>query len=162
MYSMKKVGFLLIIVLGLLSCEKDDFCTDPKKTPKLVLRFYDKDVTTDIKQAQRLSIIAQGKTDSLVKSQTTDSIAIPLNTITNQTIYTLKINNDDGNVANNKLATLTIQYIPEEEFVSRSCGFRVIFNTITLNSSGDWIDSLSTTTIATINNENNAHVKVYH
>ena len=109
-----------------------------------------------------MSIIAQGKTDSLVKSQTTDSIAIPLNTITNQTIYTLKINNDDGNVANNKLATLTIQYIPEEELVSRSCGFRVIFNTITLNSSGDWIDSLSTTTIATINNENNAHVKVYH
>lgn len=160
---MKKYAFLIAILSILISsCEKDDFCTNPRATPKLVLRFFDKDANSDLKNVERLSVIAQGKTDSLFTNQTTDSIAIPLNTLTNLTVYTLKMNNTDETIANNKVSTLTIQYIPKEDFVSRSCGFRIIFNDVSINKSGDWINNLSTTSITTIDNENNAHVKVFH
>ncbi|WP_348715268.1 DUF6452 family protein [Tenacibaculum sp. 190130A14a] len=160
---MKKYSFLIIIFTLLIgACEKDDFCTDSRTTPRLVLRFYDKDANTDLKNVERLSVIAQGKTDSLFTNQTTDSIAIPLNSLETETIYTLKVNNVDGTLANNQVSTITIQYATEEEFVSRSCGFRIIFNNVTLSQTGDWIDDLSTTTITTIDNENTAHVKVYH
>lgn len=160
---MKKYAFLIAILSILISsCEKDDFCTDPKTTPKLVLRFFDKDANSDLKNVERLSVIAQGKTDSLFTNQTTDSIAIPLNTLTNLTVYTLKMNNTDETIANNKVSTLTIQYTPKEDFVSRSCGFRIIFNDVSINESGDWINNISTTSITTIDNENNAHVKVFH
>ncbi|WP_299104071.1 DUF6452 family protein [uncultured Tenacibaculum sp.] len=160
---MKKYAFLIAILSILISsCEKDDFCTNPKATPKLVLRFFDKDANSDLKNVERLSVIAQGKTDSLFTNQTTDSIAIPLNTLTNLTVYTLKMNNTDETIANNKVSTLTIQYTPKEDFVSRSCGFRIIFKDVSINESGDWINNLSTTSITTIDNENNAHVKVFH
>lgn len=159
----KRFIILLIITLTFISaCEKDDFCTDPKATPKLVLRFYDKNTTSELKKAARLSIIAASKTDSLITNQTIDSIALPLNTLATETVYTLKTNSDDGNMATNKTATLTIAYDLEEEFISRSCGFRIIYNEVTLNQSGEWIDSISTNTISTIDKENKAHVQVYH
>lgn len=152
---------LFFTILAISACEKDDFCIQNPVTPSLVLRFYNKDNKTQTKNAQRLSAIAQGKTDSLFTNQTIDSIAFPLNSLTKKTVYTLKINTDNGATANNQTATLTIEYTPQDEYVSRSCGYRVIFNDVTLKESG-WINSISTNTIATINNQSNAHVKVFH
>ncbi|TDQ29791.1 DUF6452 family protein [Tenacibaculum caenipelagi] len=158
---MKKYIALFIIIASLTACEKDDFCTQNPVTPNLVLRFYDKDNTNDLKNAERLSVIAEGKTDSLFTNRTTDSIAIPLNSLSQKTVYTLKMNNVDGNVANNQTATLTIEYIPEDDYVSRSCGFRVIFEDVNLSHSG-WISSLSTNQIPLIDNQASAHVQVFH
>ena len=53
-------------------------------------------IHNELKAVQRLSIIAQGKTDSLFTNQTTDSIAIPLNSLAKETVYTLKMNSVDG------------------------------------------------------------------
>ena len=86
----------------------------------------------NLKLLQRLSIIAQGKTDSLFINQSTDSIAIPLNSLAQETIYTLKMNSTDNTIANNQIATLTIKYNPEDDYVSRSCGFRVIYKDVNL------------------------------
>ena len=158
---MKKYIALFILIAALTACEKDDFCTQNPVTPNLVLRFYDKDNINDFKNVERLSIIAEGKVDSLFTGRTTDSIAIPLNSTTQKTVYALKMNDVDGNIANNQTATLTIEYIPEEDYVSRSCGFRFIFENVTLSHSG-WIDSLSTTTIPLIDNQASAHVQVFH
>ena len=161
---MKKYFFLIVVLCFLISsCEKDDFCTDPKTTPKLILRFYDKDANNDLKSVERLSAIAIDKTDSLFTNKNTDSIALPLNSLTTETVYSLKMNSIDGSTINNQTTTLTIQYTPKEEFITRSCGFRIIFNDVTLNQqSGTWIENLSLTAISTIDNENNAHVKVFH
>ena len=157
----KNILLLLICFATLFSCEKDDFCVQNPVTPSLILRFYDKDDTSLKKNVQRFSMIAQGKTDSLFVGQTTDSIAIPLNSLALETIYTLKMNNVDGNTANNQLATLTIKYNPEDEYVSRSCGYRVIFKDINLEYTS-WIDNLSTSTITNINDQIKAHVQVYY
>lgn len=159
---MKKYIALLLLIISLIACEKDDFCTQNPVTPNLVLRFYDKNETNKLKKFERLSVIADEKTDSLYTNITNnDSIAIPLNSLSQKTVYTLKMNNVDGNQSNNQIAKLTIEYNPEEEFVSRSCGFRVIFENVTLNHTG-WIDSLSTKEIPLIDNQARAHVQVFH
>ncbi|CAL2081202.1 DUF6452 family protein [Tenacibaculum sp. 190524A05c] len=161
MKILKKLIVCAVLISMAISCEKDDFCEFSSPTPNLVLRFYDKDVNDDLKSVQRLSIIAQGKTDSLYMNRTVDSIAIPLNTNATETIYTIKRNEATGNIADNETATLTIRYTPEEQYLSRSCGFRFIFNNITLEKTG-WIDSLSITTLETINSQENAHVNIFH
>lgn len=158
---MKKYILFFVVITGLLSCERDDFCVQNPVTPNLVLRFYDKDDNNQTKAVQRLSIIAQGKTDSLFTNQTTDSIAIPLNSLTTETVYTLKMNNIDNTIANNQIATLTIKYTPEEDYVSRSCGYRVIYKDVNLTHTG-WINNLSTSLITNIDNQAKAHVQVYH
>ena len=159
---MKKYIFIIFICLiGISSCEKDDFCVQDSITPNLVLRFYDKDDVFQLKQVERFSIIAQGKTDSLFTNRTTDSIAIPLNSLSEETVYTLKMNNIDGSKATNQTATLTIKYDSEDDYISRSCGFRVVFKDVNLEHTG-WINNLSTSTISNINNQTNAHVQVYY
>ncbi|QXP73994.1 hypothetical protein H0I31_10675 [Tenacibaculum sp. AHE15PA] len=159
---MKKYLFIIFTCLiGISSCEKDDFCVQDSITPNLVLRFYDKDDVFQLKQVERFSIIAQGKTDSLFTNRTTDSIAIPLNSLSEETVYTLKMNNIDGSKATNQTATLTIKYDSEDDYISRSCGFRVVFKDVNLEHTG-WINNLSTSTISNINNQTNAHVQVYY
>ena len=64
---------------------------------------------------------------------------------------------------------LSINYEIEEVFVSRSCGFKAIFNNVTVTSdvSNDWILGLTETlentiTIPTIDNESSAHLQIFH
>lgn len=156
--------FLAGSLIFLSSCESDDFCTLTPVTPNLVLRFYDNDARTDLKAVQRLSVIAQGRTDSLFTNTSIDSIALPLNPLAQETVYILKKNEIDGSIANNEIDTLVIKYTPEDEFVSRSCGFRVIFNNVTVEVTGTpgWVDELQTTQIASLKTQNNAHVNVFH
>ncbi|CAL2080707.1 DUF6452 family protein [Tenacibaculum dicentrarchi] len=158
---MKKYILLLCsCFIGISACEKDDFCIQNPVTPNLVLRFYDKKNTSKKKKVTRFSIIAQGK-DSLFVNQEADSINIPLNSLATQTVYTLKMNATDNLAINNKIATLTINYKPEEVYVSRSCGYKVIFNDVNLKHTG-WIDNISTSEITTIENQTKAHVQVYY
>ena len=161
MKILKQLFVFSLLIITVISCEKDDFCEFSSPTPNLVLRFYDKVENEELKIVQRLSIIAQSKSDSLYRNISVDSIAIPLNTNTSETIYTFKRNEVDGNTATNETATLTIKYTPQEEYLSRSCGFRYIFKDITFEKSG-WIDSLSTTTLESINSQQNAHVNIFH
>ncbi len=161
---MKKsfIAFLVLLSIGQSSCEKDDFCTLNPVTPNLVLRFYDNDDKDELKNVTRLSVILRNETDTLINATSTDSIAIPLNTNAMETIYTLiKNESEDGNEAANEEATLTITYEPEDDYVSRSCGFRVIFNNVNFTSSG-WIDELSTEELESIKTQENAHVNIFH
>jgi hypothetical protein len=162
---MKKIMLLLgFIVLINTSCEKDDFCLKNPVTPNLVLRFYDEINKETLKTAKLLSVWADGK-DTLADytSTTTDSIAIPLNSLALETIYHLKINEEDGAIADNQYTTFTITYTPEEEYVSRSCGYKVIFNDVTFSSDNtNWITDFSPETLTTIDNQDAAHVQIYN
>lgn len=164
MFTMKKHLFFFLLSIGIFtSCEKDDFCTQTPVTPNLVIRFYNKDDLTKTKSVSNLSIIAQSKTDSLYRNLSTDSIAIPLNSAAGETVYTFKMNDADGKQATNKIATLTIKYSPNEDYISRSCGFRYIFKDVTFEaSSPSWIDRLSTNQVSEITHQNQAHVQIFH
>jgi len=160
MLKMKKnYLFLLLIILLVSSCEKDDFCIDPI-TPNMIIRFYDATNPLETKVVTDLSVNPEGLED-LYTSTSLDSILIPLDVTSNQIIYNFSTGTN--------IDVLTIDYEVEEVFVSRSCGFKAIFNNVTITSdpSNDWILGLTTSldntiTITTIENESAAHVQIYH
>ena len=159
----KNVLFILLITVLISACEKDDFCIKNPITPNLVLRFYDTNDRETLKDVERLSIWAENK-DTLTnyKSINIDSVAIPLNSIDTKTVYHLKMNNSDGTIANNQTATFTITYTTQEEYVSRSCGFKILFNDVTFESDNTWITEFTPEILTTIDNQNAAHVQIFH
>ena len=161
---MKKIVLFILLSIGLFSaCEKDDFCIKNPITPNLVLRFYDANDRETLKPVERLSIwVALKDTIAAYKSINIDSVAIPLNSIDSKTIYHLKMNNLDGSIANNQTATFTITYTAQEEYVSRSCGFKILFNDVTFESDNTWITDFTPETLTTIDNQNEAHVQIFH
>lgn len=150
--NMKKICFSIILLFIFSACEKDDFCTQNPITPKLVLRFYDFTNRTEPKAVESLYVWAAGK-DSILVNQSLDSIAIPLNSIATETVYNLS----KGSVVNQ----ITISYTPTQIYVSRSCGFKVNFNDVIFNSNNTWISDFNTTTTI-IDNQNAAHVQIFH
>ncbi|PHR72208.1 MAG: hypothetical protein COA67_05205 [Lutibacter sp.] len=142
---------IVAIIILIVSCEKDDICIDPV-TPQLVIRFYDNDNPTEYKSRTDLYVWAEGK-DSIYNDVSTDSIALPLNPAEDFTIYHLSSNDIDD--------TITINYTREEVFVSRSCGFKYNFNTLTLTDvTNNWIVSTEITN-QTVENETE-HIKILH
>ena len=153
--------YLLLTLIPLLvsSCEKDDFCIEPI-TPNMVIRFYNATNITQTKSVEDLSVTPEGF-DELYSNANLDSILIPLDVTSNQIIYNLS--------SESNIDIITINYDVEEVFVSRSCGFKAIFNNVSVTSdvSNDWIIGLTETlentiTIPTIDNETAAHVKIFH
>ena len=156
-----KKHYLLLSFIALLvsSCEKDDFCIEPV-TPNMVIRFYNATNITQTKPVEYLSVNPEGL-DELYSNANLDSILIPLDVTSNQIIYNLS--------SESNIDVITINYDVEEVFVSRSCGFKAIFNNVSVSSdvSNDWIIGLTETlentiTIPTIDNETAAHVKIFH
>ena len=153
--------YLLLTLIALLvsSCEKDDFCIEPI-TPNMVIRFYNATNITQTKPVEDLSVTPEGF-DELYSNANLDSILIPLDVTSNQIIYNLS--------SESNIDIITINYDVEEVFVSRSCGFKAIFDNVSVTSdvSNDWIIGLTETlentiTIPTIDNETAAHVKIFH
>ncbi len=151
--------FLSFFSLLIIGCEKDDFCIDPI-TPNMIIRFYDATNTLETKSVTNLTVQPEGL-EEIYSNVSLDSITVPLDVTENQIIYNLS-SEDNQDV-------LTITYEVEEVFVSRSCGFKAIFNNVivTSDSTNDWILGLTefgdnVLTITTIEDESAAHVQIYH
>lgn len=158
----KTILFVFLLTLAFSACEKDDICLLPN-TPNLILRFYDSSNPTEVKSVERLSVWADGKdTITSYKSVTLDSIVIPLNVNATETVYHFKMNSTSGNIADNTYNKITIKYTPEDVYVSRSCGYKTIFNDVSITSDNGWIQSFTPSTLITIDNETAAHVQIFH
>ena len=151
--------FLSLIALLISSCEKDDFCIEPI-TPNMIVRFYNATNISETKAVNDLTINISNL-DSIYTNVSIDSVVIPLDVTSNQIIYNFS--------SGTNVDILTIDYEIQEVFVSRSCGFKAIFNNVTITSdvSNDWIIGLTETlentiTIPTINDESAAHVQIFH
>jgi len=181
---LKKISFVvssfLIVTLIILSCEKDDICAESTPTtPQLVIRFYDITNQDDTKSVTGLFAYALDDVNNIVpingmSVETRDSIAIPLRTDMNSTRFVLHRdfdiddngtpddNTDDFLLGNPE--TITVNYEAEDVYVSRACGFKTVFNTISFSVAIDgdnWIIN-SEIIITNVENENAAHVKVFH
>ncbi len=178
----KNLFFLLGLILVVInSCERDDICAEETlTTPQLVLRFYnlaEPDETKDVPDLYAFGlddndnpIIFQGATIS-----DTDSLAIPLRTDVNQTRFVLLRNafvDDNGTpedssddfIDGENPDTITVNYVTEEVYVSRACGFKTVFNELLFGSALDgdnWVIN-SSVIINEVSNENQAHVQVFH
>jgi hypothetical protein len=151
---MKKIiVFILLSVVILSACEKDDFCILNPVTPKLILRFYDTANRETLKDVTSFYVWAEGK-DSIFKNISTDSLVIPLNRFATETIYNFS--------KNNVVNQFTVQYTTQDDYVSRSCGFRVLFNDVNFLSDNTWIADFTPETVTIIDNQNKAHVQIFH
>ncbi|NJB69544.1 hypothetical protein GGR42_000006 [Saonia flava] len=168
---MKKISMALFIVLTIIfvgSCEKDDICVDGD-TPLLVIAFYNIADTAVAKAVPKLRVggIDNEFTVNTISDRTNlDSIGLPLKTNDVSTSYVLiKDSADDED--NNEIGNgdvLTFSYTIKKKFVSRACGFVANFENLSVGlepDANEWIqDVIIADTI--IENQAAAHVKIYH
>ncbi|GAB1309708.1 hypothetical protein KH5_23910 [Urechidicola sp. KH5] len=148
---MKKIFLLVFGIVVISACQRDDFCIDPI-TPNLVIRFYDSDNQDIYKNVIDLTVWADGR-EELYTGVTTDSIAIPLDPNNDMTLYHLSSEDLEDDI--------TFLYTRKEVFVSRSCGFKYDFESLTFeDATNNWIEQIE------ITNENvtdeTEHVKILH
>lgn len=163
---MKKIFTLLclsfVVLYMISSCERDEICIDPI-TPKLVIAFYDVDDTETKKSVNNLAIEILDINKSL-DTIGTDSIGIPLNIYEIQTTIVLTSDSKDNDLINRD--TISVNYITEDVFIGRSCGYKSIFKNVSINRdfgqpNERWIRSLVLEQTE-IENETKAHVTILH
>ncbi len=168
---MKKYISLLIITVcisGLFyNCQRDDLCPElTPTTPQLILRFFDNDNQLEFRQVNSLRIISQSLGTIIVDRQTTDSIAIPLRSLEDVTTFIMITDSEDDSegMETGNTDILTFNYNTREVFLSRACGFIANYENLIDNLEIDpdnWIDSI-TILNPIVDNENEAHVQIFH
>ena len=150
----KYITLLILTFFAIQSCEKDDFCID-ETTPSLIILFYDNDSQTELKQIKLDSIWIEDqiKIEEYV-NVSIDSIAIPIDLNNNFTTYIIENNTVKD--------TVKFSYTKNDVFVSRSCGYKTIFNDLQIDSNTtNWIKNISINN-STIDNETSAHISIFH
>tara|TARA_B100000508_G_C11311568_1_gene204911 strand:- start:109 stop:561 length:453 start_codon:yes stop_codon:yes gene_type:complete len=150
---MKKIIPLVIILsITFFSCEKDDICIDDT-TPNLIIKFNNDTIQTEKKLVPSLTVWVEGK-DSLYVNKSLDSIVIPLDLTQNNTLYNFS--------SNDIVDQINFSFNRKDTFVSRSCGYKTIFENLQIESATSlWIKNI-TITNSTIENETAAHITIFH
>ncbi|OIQ30282.1 MAG: hypothetical protein BM564_02605 [Bacteroidetes bacterium MedPE-SWsnd-G2] len=171
---MKKLNLLTLFLLCLfLCCEKDDVCpASTLTTPHVILIFNDASNIDNSKSVRRLSVIGEDNTVEIISESTTDSIVLPLRFQDTTTFATTRFiltkdadyDTDDDELTVSNQDIIEFSYKPEFVYVSRACGYKSIFNQleITLEDDGDNWMLYSQILNETVENENEAHVVIYH
>jgi hypothetical protein len=150
---MRKYLILLVILSFTLSnCEKDDICIETT-TPKLIVVFYNNDIPATKKAVTSLTVSADSNVN-IYENKSIDSIAIPLDLTKNSTLYKFK----SGTITD----SINFTYDRRDVFVSRSCGYKTIFENLQIESrTANWIknDTLKNTII---DNETATHLNIFH
>ncbi|WP_162919981.1 DUF6452 family protein [Hanstruepera ponticola] len=179
---MKKrlIAFILISCIA-FSCERDDICDSDNTTPRLVLAFYNIENPEDLNPKNVVKFRVQGVDNDetlpdLDGTKQRQEILLPLKTTENITEYKLHKNysvNDNGTPNDPSDDTLrgnediiTIEYVREEVYVSRACGFKTVFKNIriTVADDGDrWIQNYrSVDDNQIVENEDAPHFRLFH
>ena len=101
----------------------------------------------------------------------TDTIRIPLRTLSEKTVYLFTTFVDDPNPENTATDTLSFSYTTENIFVNRACGFKTFYNNLTTEINEDrpeentgpnnWIQQLEIIN-STIDDEPNTLIRLFH
>lgn len=179
---MKNLRLLVVFFIATItiSCERDDICAETTATtPKLILRLYDITSQEDTKNVNGLKVTGFGDNNEELEISdlnvvNTDSINLPLRTDADVTKFTFHKeyavdDNDTPDDVSDDFETgnpdiVTIQCVREDIFVSRACGYKTIFKEliISVEDDGDkWIIN-SDIINSIVENENSAHVKIFH
>ena len=171
---MKKISLLVLVIIVFLylSCERDDICPESTPTsPSLIIDVFDFESQDDSKNVFGLLIAGADRTDILpgYAIVSTDNLVLPLKTSENSTQYSLikeAVLDTDGVLTSGNEDVITINYSRKEVFVSRACGYKTIYENVTLTvvQDGDnWI--LSSTPLnpnQSVEDETTAHFNIFH
>ncbi|WP_369992900.1 DUF6452 family protein [Winogradskyella sp.] len=184
---MKKKQFLLLFAfLMILSCERDDICAEgTATTPRLLVEFYDINDPDELKSVLRLTVYGEGLpnpnppesnvNETLSFDENTTSVELPLligaegEETTVRYIFEKDTNlRLDENVAtDSNVDIIEISYSSEFVYVSRACGYKSIFNGLSVIREADtdnWISAIEIeeSIETTVENENTVHVRILH
>ena len=160
---MKRTIFILFITVlfsAFISCESDDLCDHTVNTPRLVVRFYHQNNTRTPFSIANLTVYGQGNSTPLVSSVTLDSLALPLR-LESPTTYLFQTVVSGTTTST---TTLTVSYTSEQSFVSKACGIKITYNTLSAtieNANSSWLKGLSIKN-TTVDNEKKDHIHLYH
>jgi hypothetical protein len=147
-------------LLCLCACEPDDICLEGTPgTPQLIVVFYDKNQPESKKSVSNLQVKGTDMETLLYDDAALDSIALPLKTLTNSTSFSLKAT-QNGIAAED---IITFNYNPKDKFISRACGYKTIFDNLTISTANtlNFINNIELITNS-ISDNNNTHVKILH
>ncbi len=172
MKQLLPILLLLAVIIQFSSCEKDDICVEGD-TPLLVIGFYDVTDTT-FKSVPSLRIRAIDNDQILSdntsfgftdRSNSPDSITIPLRINAADTTFEfISGSADEDEVETGTIDTLSFNYLVQEAFVSRACGFVANFTELDTTRqvfTTDWIKGIILVESA-VTNSNEIHVQILH
>ncbi len=156
---MKKF-ILSILIITIISCERDDICIDPT-TPNLIVVFYDKTNQTERKDVPSLTI----EVDSLgtfvpINRIALDSITIPLRV--DEDITKIRLSRTETGATNEFFFNFTLEYQRDEVFVSKPCGFKTTYTEITEEITEEQWNATMTINNINITDETAKHISIFH
>lgn len=172
-----KIIFVSLLVNLFCSCEPNDICEEgTDATPRLVIEFYDNASPSNTKNVTDLKVQATGEENGIVFNTSADDdeqyrytgtkISIPLRINTAVTQYKLTLNEGSTTVGLSNEDTITITYSRKDEFISRACGYKTVFELNPTNAiivaadTNKWIKEIQILK-TNILNEDEVHVKVF-
>jgi hypothetical protein len=153
---MRKICLFSFVLFLNVSCEPDDVCSEASpSTPQLVFRLFDSDQPNQLKVVDTLRIMSFGD-EAPLEFINTDSIVFPLQVNASKINAVLTVS--DGITDRIK-----IDYLTNDVYLSRACGFQSTFqiHTVEVDQPANWINSIEIVTNEVII-DTLAHVKIYH
>ncbi|MCH4823359.1 DUF6452 family protein [Gramella lutea] len=180
---MKLRTYSLLLLIGILislGCQRDDICPETTDTtPLLIIRFYENEEPNDLQAPQNLGIREEGNEDYVfIRNEdnrdetityqrfTGDSLAIPLRTDSDQTIFEFIVNNTDAaeeeGIKNTDVISFT--YGRNENYINRACAYKINYVGLKVNleegDDGSWIEEVQIEEV-NIEDQNQAHVSIF-
>lgn len=166
---MKKIVFAtltLLLAVSFWNCEKDDICAEGTPvTPRVVIEFYDAANPTVLKNVTNLGVIEPTFTNGYGYNGIS-KIKVPIRTTVDVTTLNFIQNGSDTDSTNDNVDVLTFNYVRNDVYISRACGYKTLFyldetNPIVLTADGNnWIQNIEVIQ-PNIETENEVHVKIY-
>jgi len=162
---LKKLILLLFVSLVVNSCTKDDICSEgTPTTPFLIITFKNFNNPLFSKTVNNLTVTTIVDNDSihLYRFETTDSIAIPLNTGADFTDYLFV--KDDASDTPGNTDKINFNYQRESVYINRACAFKAIYTFLSADleiDSDNWIDETIVNKLI-VENEDETHVTIFH
>ncbi|MDO7136674.1 DUF6452 family protein [Algibacter lectus] len=173
---------IMILIVGItISCERDDICPAiTPTTPNLIIDLLDYTDEDSSKNVFKLVVIGVDNDEVLSGYEivTSNQLVLPLKTTDNTTQYAL-INNyilDDNDTPDDdtddflsdesNIDIITINYSRTEVFVSRACGYKTIYENVTVQIESDednWIESIQPlNSNQSVEDETETHFNLFH
>ena len=160
----KKLIYLLFLIPLFVGCEKDDICNEGTPgTPRLIIRFYDRENPSELKTPAGINIKGINQTE-VYRNLNSDSLALPMDLSHSFTRYAFIL---PSSTASQTIAD-TLQFnhsYRRDHYSRRACGFSAEFGlsnpAVTTVGSITWFVR-STIQLDTIKNEEQAHLFIYH
>lgn len=160
---MRRWFYLLIPVLILWSCTKDDLCSgETPTTPLLTIEFLDYTDRTTPKPTNDLALRLRDSDSTVVYASVSETtLSLPLNTEADQSLFFLI--NQASSADNLSVVELDIFYQRQDQYVNRACAFKTIYTNVAFESdqtSLSWIKDIELLTPTV--EDASVHMYIYH